>query len=229
MSGDLVDMTVRVVVALAAGGAIGYERSYRGRAAGFRTHALVSMASAILMLLATYESHWTGTVEHPIRIDPTRMAQGIMTGIGFLGAGAIVREGLTVRGLTTAASVWITAAVGILAGTGFYFPLLVSVVLTLGVLAVFRRLEAHLPTQAYYRFEAWLTRDAPCGEEELRRLAAAHGFTTSSFGFRLDGEAGRREYSTRIASTDRDAAGRLAQALAERREIHEFRIAPTAE
>ena len=79
------------------------------------------------------------------------MAQGIMTGIGFLGAGVIFKEGLTVRGLTTAASIWITAAIGILAGIGFYFPVIVATVLTLGTLSVFRWIEAKMPVQFYAR------------------------------------------------------------------------------
>ena len=87
----------RLTGALVIGAMIGFERSFHGRPAGFRTHALVCLASALLMLVT-------------IRADPTRMAQGIMTGIGFLGAGVIFKEGLTVRGLTTAASIWILSA-----------------------------------------------------------------------------------------------------------------------
>src|SRR5690606_40434570 len=117
----------RLVAALVAGAVIGYERSFHGRPAGFRTHALVCMASSLLMLVTVYEAHWVQTDGGSVRLDPTRMAQGIMTGIGFLGAGVIIKEGFSVRGLTTAASIWITAAIGVLAGIGFYFPLVVSV------------------------------------------------------------------------------------------------------
>ena len=95
----------------------GFERSYHGRPAGFRTHTLVCVASSALMLVTMYQSHWyPESFSGRVALDPTRMAQGIMTGIGFLGAGVIFKEGLTVRGLTTAASIWITAAIGILAG-----------------------------------------------------------------------------------------------------------------
>ena len=91
-------MAVRVFGALVIGAAIGFERTFHGRPAGFRTHALVCIASALLMLVTVYQSHWmTETPIDAIRIDPTRMAQGIMTGIGFLGAGVIFKEGLTVR------------------------------------------------------------------------------------------------------------------------------------
>jgi putative Mg2+ transporter-C (MgtC) family protein len=99
---DAYEILARILAALAAGALIGYERSFHGRPAGFRTHALVCTASALLMLVTVYEAHWVPAAAK-VQLDPTRMAQGIMTGIGFLGAGVIVKEGLSVRGLTTAA------------------------------------------------------------------------------------------------------------------------------
>ena len=90
----------RVAGALAFGAMIGFERTFHGRPAGFRTHSLVCIASAILMIVTVYQTQWMTLLEHDaIRTDPTRMAQGIMTGIGFLGAGVIFKEGLTVRGV----------------------------------------------------------------------------------------------------------------------------------
>src|SRR4029434_7555006 len=124
---DDVEMLLRILAAVVAGAIIGYERSYHARPAGFRTHTLVCTASSLLMLVTVYEAHWVRAAADLVRLDPTRMAQGIMTGIGFLGAGVIIKEGLSVRGLTTAASIWITAAIGILAGIGFYFPLVFTV------------------------------------------------------------------------------------------------------
>ena len=162
MSGALLgEIVARLVVALALGGALGLERSYHGRPAGFRTHALVGLASGALMLVSVYEAHW---FQRPkgIRaaIDPTRMAQGIMTGIGFLGAGVIMREGLSVRGLTTAASIWITAGIGILAGIGFYLPAALTTALALGALSGFRWIERHIPTEAYAQFAVGFAADA---------------------------------------------------------------------
>ena len=107
---DGLEMVARLLAALAAGAMIGYERSYHGRPAGFRTHALVCTASCLLMFVTVYEAHWVRGASDSVRLDPTRMAQGIMTGIGFLGAGVIIKEGLSVRGLTTSASIWITSA-----------------------------------------------------------------------------------------------------------------------
>ena len=111
---DIAEIALPLCSAWLAGSLIGLERSYHGRPAGFRTHTLVCMASALLMLVTVYESQWfvSGRLERVV-VDPTRMAQGIMTGIGFLGAGVIMKEGLSVRGLTSAASIWITAAIGL--------------------------------------------------------------------------------------------------------------------
>ena len=121
MSHELQVMALRIVGALLIGGMIGFERSFHGRPAGLRTHSLVCVASALLMLVTVFQTGWVMNVPaEAIRADPTRMAQGIMTGIGFLGAGVIFKESPTVRGLTTAASIWVTAAIGILVGIGFY-------------------------------------------------------------------------------------------------------------
>jgi putative Mg2+ transporter-C (MgtC) family protein len=196
MSAEDFEMLARLLAALAAGALIGYERSYHGRPAGFRTHALVCTASSLLMLITVYESHWvSGVAVGRVQIDPTRMAQGIMTGIGFLGAGVIIREGFSVRGLTTAASIWITAAIGILAGVGFYFPLVVSVLLTLGVLSFFRWIEARMPSQAYYHFDVRFARAAPMSERQVRDLVEAHGFSIANFSYRLEGEGRIRRHS----------------------------------
>src|ERR1700693_5300845 len=139
-----------LVIALAAGGIIGLERSYHGRPAGFRTHALVCLSSCMLMVLTVYQDTWFSALSlDRVSVDPTRMAQGIMTGIGFLGAGVIMKEGLTVRGLTTAASIWITAGIGIMIGVGFYFPAGVSTAMTLIVLSVFRWIERRMPIEFY--------------------------------------------------------------------------------
>ena len=102
MTGDLIDIVTHLGIAAVAGGLIGFERSYHGRPAGFRTHTLVCMASSLLMLVTIYQKQWFSLADiETVRIDPTRMAQGVMTGIGFLGAGVIMKEGLSVRGLTT--------------------------------------------------------------------------------------------------------------------------------
>lgn len=229
MTSDLFEMTIRILAALVAGALIGYERSYRGRPAGFRTHALVCMASSILMLVTVHEEFWVHVPAESIRLDPTRLAQGIMTGIGFLGAGVIMQEGFTVRGLTTAASIWITAAIGILAGIGFYFPMALSVVLTLGVLSAFRWIEARMPTQAYYHFEVRCSRERDVSEDLIRSIVEREGFSVGSVSHRLDAEGQVRRFTMTIASADRAAANRLATTLEDSEFVQEFRIAPTGD
>ncbi|MBI4381187.1 MAG: MgtC/SapB family protein [candidate division NC10 bacterium] len=222
-------MVLRLLAALLAGAVIGYERSFHGRPAGFRTHALVCTASSLLMLVTVYEAHWVRAAADSVRLDPTRMAQGIMTGIGFLGAGVIIKEGLSVRGLTTAASIWITAAIGILAGIGFYFPLAVSVILTLGVLSLFRWIEARMPTQAYYHFDVRFARTAGMTEDALRALIERHGFSIANFSYRFDGEGRVRHHSMVLRTIDRSSASRLSETLEATEALLEFRIAPTGD
>ena len=229
LTGDDTQMVLRLFAAMFAGAAIGYERSYHGRPAGFRTHALVCTASSLLMLVTVYESHWVRAATDSIRLDPTRMAQGIMTGIGFLGAGVIMKDGLSVRGLTTAASIWITAAIGILAGIGFYFPLAVSVALTIGLLSFFRWIEDRMPTQSYYHFDIRFARSSGMNEPALRALVMSHGFSIANFSYRLDGEGRIRRHSMVLRTTDRHNASRLNETLEANEAVVEFRISPTGD
>jgi putative Mg2+ transporter-C (MgtC) family protein len=227
---DDIEMMLRMGAALLAGACIGYERSFHGRPAGLRTHVLVCLASSLLMLVTVYEDHWVRTAGES-RLDPTRMAQGIMTGIGFLGAGVIVKEGLNVRGLTTAASIWITAAIGVLAGVGLYLPMVVSVLMTLTVLGVFRWIELKVPTQAYYYFDVKYEREGTLSEEGMRELLKKLGFTIANFSYRLDGSGADRmlRHKMTLQTTDRDAASRLARWLEENRTVLEFRLSPTGD
>src|SRR6186997_3326822 len=189
----------RVAGALVIGAMIGLERTFHGRPAGFRTHSLVCIASSILMIVTVYQNRWMTFVEHEaIRTDPTRMAQGIMTGIGFLGAGVIFKEGLTVRGLTTAASIWVTAAIGILVGIGFWFAAVVGAAATLVVLALFRIIEARLPSEFYAHHMLRFQRDRVMGEDDMCKLIQNHGFTIANISSRLTDGGDHFEYRMTI-------------------------------
>jgi putative Mg2+ transporter-C (MgtC) family protein len=112
---------VRLLVAAGLGGAIGLERELRDHEAGFRTHLLVSLGACVFTLVSAYAwTDWTFSTKQGVVFDPTRIAAQIVTGIGFLGAGAIIVRGISVRGLTTAATLWVVAAIGMAAGTGYY-------------------------------------------------------------------------------------------------------------
>jgi putative Mg2+ transporter-C (MgtC) family protein len=230
MEHDELVIIVRVAGALAIGALIGFERTFHGRPAGFRTHSLVCIASAILMLVTVYQQQWMTFVDHDaIRTDPTRMAQGIMTGIGFLGAGVIFKEGLTVRGLTTAASIWVTAAIGILVGIGFWFAAMIGAIATLMVLAFFRVIETHLPSEFYAHHMLRFSRTKVLGESELRKLIGDHGFTIANLSSRLSEGGQQFEYRMTIKSRDRLNAERLSEHLRALPEVLEFRITPTGD
>jgi putative Mg2+ transporter-C (MgtC) family protein len=112
---------LRLLLAAGLGGAIGLERELRDHEAGFRTHLLVALGSCVFTLVSAYAwTDWTFSNSSGTVFDPTRIAAQIVTGIGFLGAGAIIVRGINVRGLTTAATLWVVAAIGMAVGTGFY-------------------------------------------------------------------------------------------------------------
>jgi putative Mg2+ transporter-C (MgtC) family protein len=183
---------VRLVVAAALGAAVGLERELREREAGLRTHMLVSVGSALFTLASAYGFHDFlvdgGSI---VRADPTRIAAQIVTGIGFIGAGAIIRQGLTVRGVTTAATLWVVAAIGLAAGAGYYDAAIVTtaiVVISLWPLriAAYRILERIRPEER--RLVVELKPEASAAE--LLTDLAARGYSTQSL--ELEDEVDRR-------------------------------------
>jgi putative Mg2+ transporter-C (MgtC) family protein len=135
--------------ALLLGLVVGYERTYHGRAAGMRTYGLVCMASAALTVIVGYPDYWYGghISAATATADPTRVIQGIVTGVGFLGAGVIMKEGLNISGLTTAASIWASSAIGILVGVGFYAAAMLLSLLSAVCMMWVSRLEGWLPSR----------------------------------------------------------------------------------
>jgi putative Mg2+ transporter-C (MgtC) family protein len=146
---DLPDFALPLIAAMTAGGLIGLEREWRGRAAGLRTHILVCLASAVLMEMAVSQGAWRFAPVEGAEIvaDPTRMAHGVLTGIGFLCAGVIFRTGFSIHGLTTAASLWITAALGLAFGAGLFALGGTATVLTLAILIALRLISKRLPSR----------------------------------------------------------------------------------
>lgn len=230
VSAEFETVVIHLLAAVAAGGAIGLERSFHARPAGFRTHTLVCLASSLLMLVTLYQWKWLpGVPMDTVRTDPTRMAQGIMTGIGFLGAGVIFKEGLTVRGLTTAASIWVTAAIGILIGVGFYAPAILATLLTLGVLSAFRWVEAKLPSHAYAHHFIRFRREDVMPEAEVRDFLAAHGFTVANMSYRLSDDGASFEYKMVIRTSQAANTAPLIESLRRLDRVVAFRVSPTGD
>lgn len=226
---EYINILVHLISALVAGAAIGLERSFHGRPAGFRTHTLVCLTSSLLMLVTLYQSQWMPGIAHDmIRIDPTRTAQGIMTGIGFLGAGVIFKEGLSVRGLTTAASIWITAAIGILMGIGFFFPAVIATVLTVGILSVFRRIESLMPSQIYAHHWIRFARHQVLDETELRSMLKNYGFSVNAMSYHADQDDSFR-YQMTVSTLKAENLNLLSHALLKMEHVEGFGLSPTGD
>ncbi len=165
-----VEALVRLGVAGALGACMGLERQIHGRAAGLRTMMLVSLGCCLVMLISNSFAETYGRIaprsETILQVDPARLAYSVMGGIGFLGAGAILKSGLQVRGLTTAATIWCVAAIGLGVGMGMYFHALVTTALVLFALFALDRIEARLEAQWYKTVEVILP-DVPGQVEQF--------------------------------------------------------------
>jgi putative Mg2+ transporter-C (MgtC) family protein len=217
------ELLLRPLLALVAGGLVGLERSFHGRAAGLRTYALVSFASALLVVIAQS----LGSTPGDANTNTARVIQGIVTGIGFLGAGVIVKEGFSVRGLTTAASVWVVSAIGVAFGAGFLLEGAVAIVLTLVALSLLRVVEDKLHVQLYVHCRVAFRRHERRDEPWLHAFVKDHGFAITDFSYRLDGSADLLEYQIVMWSRDKDAVASLGRALLEDEGVCDFAISPS--
>ena len=224
---DLTSILARLLAALLAGGLIGLERAFNGRPAGLRTHSLVCMASSLLMLLTVYQWDLLSTVDmNTVRVDPTRMAQGVMTGIGFLGAGVIMKEKFTIRGLTTAASIWITASIGIILGMGFYSAGAAATVLTLIVLSFFGWVEKRMPSREYSRLVLRVKTRTVMKRQELNEIIRQFKISGSNPSYKLEEGGEYVEYRMNITTTHANNFQQLANHLSGMPGVHEFTIVP---
>lgn len=173
-------IALNLLGALGLGMLVGYERSYRGRAAGMRTYGLVCMASAGLTALVGFRSLWYGGAPGVASIDPTSVVQGVVTGIGFLCAGVILKDGLSIRGLDTAASIWAVAAVGILFGAGFYAAALVFASLCALSMSLLHRLELRLPGRTTLDLHLTFRHGFRPRLDEITAVADARGYRVLS-------------------------------------------------
>ncbi|MFH0764457.1 MAG: MgtC/SapB family protein [Candidatus Omnitrophota bacterium] len=154
----------RLVLAAVLSGMIGFEREFHGRAAGFRTHILLCIGSTLVMLTSMhiFDIYYTR-----VAVDPGRIAAGVVTGIGFLGAGAIIHSRSSIKGLTTAASLWVVAGIGLGVGSGLYLGSIITTILTLIALMLFSRIEHSMIRKDWYRTIVIDTRD---GADQLKAI-----------------------------------------------------------
>ena len=203
--------------ALMLGLLVGYERSYHGRAAGMRTYGLVCMASAALTIIGGYPGFWFGGHGGAIAAaaDPTRIIQGVVTGIGFLGAGVIMREGFNISGLTTAASIWASSVIGILVGVGFYLAAMGLAFLSAMIMIYLSRVEAFLPSRHAVALTLRFKQDYVPREEALRKIALERGYEIAGGSLTIGADSGKQEWRFVALALSKRSGAPLSELAAE--------------
>lgn len=207
---------LRLVLAIVLGGAVGLEREIHGRPAGLRTHMLVCVGSTVIMLGAQYYARQVSVVAPDVHvtIDPGRIVAGVMTGIGFLGGGAIIRIGDMVRGLTTAACIWFVAALGIIIGQGFYSLALLSTASMLALLVAFHWFERRLHPVVYHLIRVTAVLDkADVVESGCIEVFKREGLRLQYCTHSLSNETGRCELTFHMRMRDYVRSGDIVRAL----------------
>ena len=222
-------IALNLLGALLLGMLVGYERSYNGRAAGMRTYGLVCMASTALTVFVGQAALWYGGSVGPLPADPTRVVQGVVTGVGFLGAGVIMKDGLSISGLTTAASIWAASAVGVLLGVGFYAAALLMALLCMLSMSMLQRLEARLPGRATLELCLTFSAAGPPRFEELAAQAESRGYRVQRDSLRISFTDSLPMWRFCVVALDRIRAASpdsLAQDMASADGVASFSIVP---
>lgn len=210
---SLGDIVLRLVVATILGAIVGIERERSDHAAGLRTHALVALGAALFMLVSAWG--FDAALRQYVVLDPSRVAAQVASGIGFLGAGTIILRREIVRGLTTAASIWAVAAIGLASGAGMFLPAAVASILVLVVLAAMRPLEAVL-IRRRRRIRIELTYAAGTfSEESVRDIIVAAGATLERIDVRFDNEKARDRVMLVVRQPPGDGVGAILRSLRE--------------
>ncbi len=206
------EIIIRLLLGAVVGGIIGFERSAHGRAAGFRTHLLVCVAGVLIMTVSEYYHYLSQWDPSYVRVDPARLAAGAITGVGFLGAGVIVKSGLNVQGLTTAACLWIVSAIGLSIGSGLYIAAIVSFVITYLALWLLRMVEDRMP-RLVYRFIRVITENGG-DEEAITSVFRKYKATVSNIDYEKDVEKKESSFEITIALSDRTSMKRIVEEIA---------------
>lgn len=206
--------------ALLLGLLVGYERSYRGRAAGMRTYGLVCMASAALTIIAGYPGDWYGGhVAVGLGADPTRIIQGIVTGIGFLGAGVIMKEGFNISGLTTAASIWAASVIGVLVGVGFYLSAMLLALMSAICMIWVPKVANWLPSRQAIAIEMRFNEGFAPTEQRLREAAVKRGYEIAGGSISITVRDGKTEWHFVAVAFDKNSGAPISELA---REMTEF-------
>lgn len=192
---------------------VGYERTYHGRAAGMRTFGLVCMATAAVTVIGGYAHFWYGgnATTTFSTADLSRVVQGVLTGIGFLCAGVIMKEGFNISGLTTAASIWTVSVIGILVGVGLFIAAMSLALLCAICMVLVSKLEAKLPLRHAVAVTLSFGDGVEPSEADLRSVALKHGYVAASSSITISMENHNRNWNFIAVALSRDATGPLSE------------------
>ena len=210
-------ITLNLIGALLLGLALGYERSYHGRAAGMRTYGLVCMVSAGIVLVSGYPELWYGTqyANMDYHSDPTRSIQGIVTGIGFLCAGVIMKDGFSISGLTTAASIWTVSAVGILVGVGLYAAAISMTACAIICMTMVSKLELKLPSRPAIAVMLGFKQEC-CPDMDVIGVAVGkRGYSLAPGSISINHHLGRTEWNFVVVAINRSLGATVPDLSAE--------------
>jgi putative Mg2+ transporter-C (MgtC) family protein len=196
---EVFEALLRLLAAMACGGLVGLERQLRGQDAGLRTQILVTVGACLAMLVSLHFAEIFGARTGAIRVDPARVAYGVMTGVGFLGAGAIIREKFGVRGLTTAATLWCIAAVGLACGFGMFLVAATATAVVLFALVALRVLDRLLPARQVRYLHAEASIDVQQFPQRLRAILEGRGASVRDMNFWRDAEKGTQGVAARLS------------------------------
>ncbi len=202
------EIITRMLLGAILGGIIGFEREVHGRAAGFRTQLIVCLAAVLIMIVSENYYFYIHTVDASLRIDPARISAGALIGIGFLGAGVIIKSGFEIRGLTTAASIWIVSAIGLAIGGGLYFEGVLTAVITIIALWVLRIVEKKIKILRFknIRISVPVTENA---EEIVTSILSDNGFHIHSVDYEKNKSKGEIIYYFTVSTRYKDAVKQI--------------------
>ena len=219
------EMVVRLLVSTLLGGLIGLEREVHGRPAGFRTHLLVSLGSCLFVLASLFIYHSYGNFNGtaPVGVDPGRIAAQVVTGIGFLGAGAIIREKASIRGLTTAACLWVAAAVGLASGVGMYVTAVAVTILSLLSLLCLKKVERIISRDSYAHIKIW-AQDTVGQKSRVEQYLKEYQMQIVSIGIEKDVCSGHIVFEFEVKYTTQGYAAGLIDAIGNIEGVTRIRI-----
>ena len=216
---------IRLLLGAVIGGIVGFEREVHGRAAGFRTQLIVCVASVLIMIVSENYYFYVQRIDPAIRlqIDPARIAAGALIGIGFLGSGVIVKSGFAIRGLTTAASIWIVSAIGLAIGAGLYLEGIITTGITITALVLLRKVEKNIKTLIYKTITI-STLISENIEEKIISVFLDYGIYVHSIDYEKNQSTGELIYNFYISTRNKNVLKEIFSTLSSLEFIKKIRI-----